>query len=217
MTLIVVFQGKKCALLASDLQVRFAEKNQLILPVSPRTYKTFISEKFRRLPNGDYLAFNGRLNSQEYSVIASKSLDELLSVPLVNDHSIRDDQDLVTFYASISNAQLYAAHFTQPLTAAQRGQPFAGADEIQNAHDLMDITEKFRKGKKFDKEFLRQLSAKYEKYFLDAERTTDSFGGFASYIVSPGKIRILTKNIGKLEGCEEGYLDVGGKFSTPSS
>lgn len=150
-------------------------------------------------------------------MLVSKSLDELLSVPLVSEPSIRNDQDLVIFYASISNAQLYAAHFSHPLIAAQRGQPFAGADEIQHAHNLMDITEKFRTGKRFDKEFLRQLSAQYEKYFLDAERTTDSFGGFASYIVSPGKIRILKRSIGKLESCEEGYLDVDGKFSTPSS
>ncbi|MBI2549333.1 hypothetical protein HYW21_08340 [Candidatus Woesearchaeota archaeon] len=213
MTLIAVFQGKKCALLASDLQVRFAEENQLALPVELRTYKTLISEKFRKLPNGDYLAFNGRLNLQEYSVLASKSLDELLSVPLVHEPSIRNDQDLVIFYASIPDAQLYAAHFTQPLTAAQRGQPFAGADEIQHAHNLMDITEKFRRGKKFDKEFLRQLSAKYERYFLDAERNTDSFGGFTSYIVSPRKIRPLTRNLGKLEGCQEAYLDTEGNFS----
>ena len=76
----------------------------------------------------------------------------------------------------------------------------------------MDITEKFRRGKKFDKEFLRQLSVEYERYFLDAEKKTDSFGGFVSYIVSPRKIRQLTRNLGKLQGCQETYLDAEGRF-----
>lgn len=210
MTLIVVFQGKKCALLASDLQVRFAEEDQLVLPVSRRTYKTLISEKFRQLRNGDYLAFYGRLNSQEQFVLASKNLDELLARPVVDESAIRKNLDVLIFYASISDAQIYAAHYTQTLTAAQRGQPFAVAEDTQHAHDLTDITKMLRRGRKYDKEFLIELSAKYERYFLDAERNTDSFGGFASYIVSPGKIRRITRNHGKLEGCQEAYIDVEG-------
>lgn len=212
MTLMAVFQGKKCALLASDTMVRFADESQMNLALSERKYNTFISEKFRMLPNGDYFGFNGNLKTEEYSVIASKSLEELLILPLASDPLIRTNRSLTLFYASVSAAQVYAADFTQPLSAAERGQLFVSGGEATHSQDIADLTGKFRRGKKFDKDFLRELSAQYEKYFLGAEKTTDCFGGYASYIVSPGKIRMLTKRLGKLNGCPEAQMDLDGSF-----
>ncbi len=210
MTLITVFQGKNCALLASDLQLRFAEESQVTSPPSRQNYRTFISEKFRELPNGDYLGINGRLSSQEYSCIVSKSFQELKTTLLARDPLIRNDQELMILYASISDARVYAARSTHPLLAAQRGQPFAACDRIEYASSLMEITARLREGKKWDKEFLRELSAQYERYFLNAEKSTDCFGGYVSYLVSPGKIRRITKNPGKLKDCLEARMGLNG-------
>lgn len=211
MTLIAVFQGKNCALLASDLQLRFAKEDQFTSSPSRSSYHTFISEKFRALPNGDYFGFNGRLNSQEYAHIVSKSFQELRTAPLARDPTIRTDQELIIFYASISEAQVYAARSTQSLIAAKRGQPFAACDRIEHAYNLMRITAGLQGHQKWNKDALRELSAEYEKYFLAAERNTDYFGGYVSYLISPGKIRRITKNPGKLEGCLEARTELDGR------
>lgn len=210
MTLIATFQGKNCALLASDMQVKFIEQDQHLLPVLKRKVRTLVAEKFRKLPNGDYLAYNGSLNSQEIGLLNSKSLLELVSRPLVSDPLFRKDLELIFFYVSTSRAQIYAAHYTQPLIAAQPGQPFIAGDEPEHVNQLIDLTDKFRRNRKYNPNFLRELSRLYERYFLSAEEKTDNFGGFTSAIVSPEGIEVLVRNPGKLQSCPEAKVGLDG-------
>ena len=58
MTLIAVFQGRKCALIASDLMHRFAESDQLHLSPEKREWITLASDKFRKTAAGDYLCIH---------------------------------------------------------------------------------------------------------------------------------------------------------------
>ena len=214
MTFIATFQGNNCALLASDLQIRFAKQDQLQLPERDRTYETLISEKFRKKENGDYVAFNGSLNSLECMTLSSKSLRELQSKPLADDPLVRTDR-LVVFYVSVEDAQIYAANFTQPLIRAQCGQPFMAEDTGMYASGLLDITQRTLKKdtREYNERFLRMLSADYEEYFLKEEKKTYVFGGFASYIVTPQKVELLTRNVGKLKGNKEALIDSNGMVS----
>lgn len=206
MTFIAVFQGKKCALVASDLMHKFSSSDQLQLPYEKRNIITLVSDKFRRNVVGDYLAFNGRLNTQEYAALCSKSLEELTAVGLKHDEGFRKDYPLTAFYASIHDAQLYAADlYHDPLIPFERGRASASCGtSYQYPQELMDLTRRIRSGTRiFDKDFLERLSAEYEKYFIGHENGTDDFGGYVAHIITPRKMRIHSRNLGKLEGCEE--------------
>ena len=209
MTLIAVFQGRKCALIASDLMHRFAESDQLHLSPEKREWITLASDKFRKTAAGDYLAFNGRLNTEESARLYSKSLDELVTVGLKHDEGFRKDYPLTAFYASIHDAQLYAADlYLDPLISFEGGRASASCGtSYRHSQELMGITKRIRSGTRiFDKEFLERLSREYEKYFIEHEKGTDDFGGYVAHIITPRKMRVHSRNLGKLEGCKEARI-----------
>ena len=210
MTLISVFQGKRCALLVSDLQVQF------VAPGKPP--QLLIVTKFRRLPNGDYLAYNGRLNSDEYSVLMQKPLETLIAEPLAADPRFRTDQPMAMFYAQRSTAQLYAGDLHTPLFPLLRGQPMCSADEGVHSQRLVALTSRFLQShQNYHRDALRELSEEYRAYYLGAEAMTTSFGGFESYLLYPGKFKRIDRAVSKLRGNLEAHVDTAGAIHFPDT
>ena len=214
MTLIVTFQGKKCALLASDLLLRFIPQDQLSLPPADRHPIALLAEKFRPVASGDYMAWNGQLNQVEMSALNGKTLEELTSSRLTEDLRFRADSSLTLFYASLAQAQVYAGDLSTPLFPLNRGQPMASCDQMESSQALMEITESMlRRSRKYNVEFLRDLSTEYQRYVLGHENSTNAFGGYVSYILKPGKIRLHSKVLGKLQGLPEAHVREDGLVS----
>ena len=212
MTLIAVFQVKNCALVASDLMLTYIPQDQITLPVAQQKRETFISQKFRRIANGDYLAFSGRINTDEYASIHRKSLEELLRSSLIADGTVRSDTLSQIYYSSIRNAQLYVGETDEQLRIVEEGQPYASCADREHAEAVVELAGEMRsKAKKFNVFFLRQLSEAYLKYVKRVEREASTFAGYISHIVTPGKMEVCHKHIGqKLYQCKEARLSTEG-------
>ena len=205
MTLLAGFQGKNCALVASDLMVGHYAPDQLHLPLDQRVATYFISEKFRQLPNGDYLAFNGALNFQEERYLYRQTLSQMRSVPLESDQNIRQNHHPELIYVSIGDNQLYYRQLRERIKSFYRGQPIFFMHDQIRGKELLEMTTSLmeRRNGKYDVMFLEELSRLWENFILSIEQHDNSFGGYSSHIFSQRRIRALSIKIGKLEGIPE--------------
>jgi len=235
MTIIATFQGDNCALVASDLMFRTpTAKYQSTLPLELRTLDTFVSVKFRKRDEGDYIAFGGSIGPIEGILLHELPLDYLLEIPVKEHPWIRkEDQywmkeedtnwkrsnelNFSIYYAAIAEAQLYTGKCDEPLVVAKKGQAYIyGLPEEINV--LEDITQNLCSGiSQYNVNFLKELSNHYEKYLIEAEKSADNIGGYHSHIITPGEILTYRKNLGKLIGLPEIEIDFTGRLQQVSS
>ena len=119
-------------------------------------------------------------------------------------------ESFATFYVSVRDAQLYVGEPREILQKAQVGKPYAAGHQTFG-NGLMDVTlGNLKVARKFDKKFLRDLSDSYESYMLRNETSAEpdifDFGGYESFLVSPGEIRLYKRTPGKLSGCKEAVV-----------
>ncbi|MFA4820242.1 MAG: hypothetical protein WC613_04785 [Candidatus Aenigmatarchaeota archaeon] len=214
MTLLAAFQGNRCALVASDIMAQFASQEQLTLPIEERQYETLIVSKFRPLPNGDLLAYHGRLNNAMIKHLYSKTLHGLLALPLVDDPLFKDVEQLEQFYliyVSVKDTQLYVLGEANRTLRKQNLGDVSAAGYIDNCTTLTTIADSNRRVTgKYNRQFLQELSDSWERYLIDAENPSEHFGGYESYIVTPSEVKLYKRNPGKLSGCRWAEVDSNG-------
>lgn len=209
-TLLIAFQGRNCALLASDLLVDFVTREQLALPPDQRAYLKVLCQKVRPTCNGDYMAYSGTLNSDENRHVYGKSLADLLARPPWEDPDVRPNVFASLFYASFRDAQLYVGTPTVPFGSVTREHPFwcTPVADSSVSSDLSGVTGSLMNATvRRDRGFLRELSYAWGEEVLRAEGAAESFGGYASYLFLPGKVTRLTRRPGILKGCPEGWVN----------
>ena len=175
------------------------------LPLDQRVATYFISEKFRQIPNGDYLAFNGILNFQEEEYLYRRTLGQLRLAPLELDQNIRQNHHPELAYISIGNDQLYYRQLQERIKPFYRGQAvFFMHDQIRGK-ELLEMTVSLmeRRNGKYNVIFLEELSRLWESFILSIEPYDRSFGGYSSHLISQRRIRTLSRKLGKLEGLPE--------------
>ena len=210
MTLLIAFQGKNCALMASDLLVEHVSREHLALPPNQRTYVKVLCEKVRTTRHGDYMAYSGSLNSDENRHVYGKSLADLLARPPWDDADVRSNVLASLFFASFREAQLFVGTPTVPFGPVTREQPFwcTPVADSSISSDLSGVTGGLMNATvRRDRGFLRELSHAWGEEVLRAEGAAESFAGYASYLFSPGKVRRLTRRPGILKGCPEGRVN----------
>lgn len=206
MTLLYAFQGKKRALVASDLWIKFIPKEQLEIPKKEQKPVNLICEKFRRNFQGDRIGYAGALNSYENGVLENSELVDLVSTPLSTIPGFRQNRASI-IYISVRDAQIYSGCTENPFVPTPRFSGTFAGTEIEHAYKLQEIANRLRSySRNLDKDFLRELSKEVEAYFMRAEKGNETFGGFVSYLVTPGKFIQFGKNLGKLRGFKEAEI-----------
>ncbi len=200
MTVLGAFQGDGCALIASDLKFTFLEEGN-----PPRV---LVMPKFHRLPNGDYLGFNGRLNREEYAYLGSVGLEGLVSGVLMHNSVIRRVELLTVVYCS--GTRLYAGTSEQQFLALFPGQPVFALENEADAGPILGATAALLPRAAYGRNFLKELSKVWEREFLRLESAVQYAAGYTSQLVTPEGARDLACQPGSLRGYPRARLELDG-------
>ncbi len=202
MTFLLVCQAAGRVLAVSDLKVTFTEEGK-----EPKIYA---AEKFRRNKEGDLIAYEGRMHSNEIEALESTPLEVLRRQAFSTLPGIRKGLARRIFAVDVRAAQAYSSEENKPLIATEEGYTTICGLPKEGAYNLQQRIIDGRAAR--SKKDLERIALQTEFFLLDEEKINENIGGCISYFIQPGKVRVYRVNRGCLQDAPEAVMQQGMLF-----